>query len=158
MVKPYVHNGFSAEIWVNGRLWHLGVFPSEQKAVEAFEEAWNQAFTSGREKENTMEKIGLPFGLTKVLVAIQHGMQPVDSDAAVAGAMTKPEFGFLEEPTPGVYRLTAAGSKKLTEICNRCGRGLSKNGHCHPCIEDKLLLEKYPSAAVSMHNAFPDKR
>ena len=102
-----------------------------------------------------MSNTGLPFGLTKVLVDVKAGKQPHSGNEVVAAAMVK--LGFLEGPIFGHYRLTAAGSKKLTEICNRCGRGLSPNGHCHPCIEDKLLLEKFPSAAISMHNAFPDK-
>lgn len=99
---------------------------------------------------------GLPYGVVTVLAAIAEDKQLTPEGRTMADALTRPELG-LAEATPGTtsgYRPTAAGRQRLAEVCNRCGRGLSPNGHCHPCIEDKLLMQTDPSTFLSMKNAF----
>lgn len=105
-------------------------------------------------------KIGLPYNIVTVLAALAEG-RPL-TEAGVAEAREMVRLGIdLIEASPGAphgFAVTAAGRQRLAEICNRCGRGLSPNGHCHPCAEDKILMAQDPSAFLSMKVAFGDDK
>ena len=104
-------------------------------------------------------KTGLPYSIVTVLVAISEGKELTEDGVAEAKAVVRLGLGYVEASSdaPSGFVVTEAGREKLSKVCNRCGRLLSPNGHCHPCAEDKLLLERSPSAVISMHNAFGNK-
>lgn len=104
--------------------------------------------------------IGLPYNVVTVLAALADGRPLTEEGVAEAREMVRLGIDLIEA-SPGApfgFAVTAAGRQRLAEICNRCGRGLSPNGHCHPCAEDKILMETDPSAFIGMRNAFGDHR